>query len=343
MDLTSIENLFLARGFSQFGSCRLQKSHWSEAYDSWLQSNYQGDMSYMKSHRNAKLDPQTHWPDFKTVFVGSYVYVDHPESFDEFPLQESQIARYARGRDYHHWLKEKLNSIVEELQKAFPEEHFLCVTDSTPLMEREVAYRSGIGWLGKNTCIIHPKQGSFFLLGEILTSLEVPKIQSEPHPDHCGTCTRCLDVCPTDAFVEPRVLDASKCISYLTIESPGEFPKDLRAGVGKWLFGCDLCQTVCPWNKKIYDLDEKQEMNLDVSKPEMEELRWVLESSNRELQKSLRGTPLMRAAGNKLRRNALVVIGNAKIKSLRELVASYLNHHKLGDTAQWALEQLEGE
>ena len=164
------------------------------------------------------------------------------------PPGAARIARYAQGDDYHQRLKPMLYDLADWLREQFPGVVTRCGTDSAPIMERELAARAGIGWVGKNTCVIHPKVGSWILLGEVLTTLEIPP--DAPIADRCGTCTRCIDACPTSAITEPYQLDASRCISYLTIEHQGPIAGDLQAKMADWLFGCDICQDVCPFNGK---------------------------------------------------------------------------------------------
>ena len=250
---------------------------------------------------------------------------------------------YAAGQDYHHWMKDQMSEVVCDLQLHFPEGHFSIHTDSSPILERDLAQRAGLGWFGKNTCLIHPKKGSLFLIGEILTSLDCT-LQTQPVHDFCGTCTKCLDVCPTKALVSPQILKPELCISYWTIESRKIPPVELRSSMGDWLFGCDLCQTVCPWNQKAFQKTLKFDLHLQLSVEEnqkqIEELRWLLRASHREILRKVQGTPLSRAGGKGLKRNALLVIANRKIQELKPDVETLLGDSYLAELAKWTAEQL---
>ncbi|MNK82249.1 Epoxyqueuosine reductase [compost metagenome] len=245
--------------------------------------------------------------------------------------------------DYHFWFKDKMKSLCEQLNQQFPDEEFIPFTDSSPVLERDLARRAGLGWAGKNTCLIHPKKGSLFFIGEIYTSLKLIA-EFEPLPDFCGTCTRCIDICPTGALVEPKKLDARKCISYLTIESREVPPEELRSSIGDWFFGCDLCQTVCPWNQKIFkgQLSIEPKLSLETSQRDLllADMRYILKSSGKQLARDFAGTPMDRAGSFGLKRNALVVVANQKLSELKEDVANLTTHEKLGSLAEWALQQL---
>ncbi|MEO1436884.1 MAG: tRNA epoxyqueuosine(34) reductase QueG [Bacteroidota bacterium] len=233
-------------GFDQVGIAQAteltEEAHRLEA---WLNQNYQGDMHWMGNHFEKRIDPRKLVPGAKTVVSLLYNY---------FPEQEQQdpdapkIARYAYGKDYHHVLKRKLKTLLQQLQDEFGTIEGRCFVDSAPVMEREWAKRSGLGWLGKNTLLIHPKKGSYFFLAELIIDLELPADQAIR--DHCGTCTRCIDACPTDAIApDGYLLDARKCISYLTIELKNAIPDSFAGQFENWTFGCDICQEVCPWNR----------------------------------------------------------------------------------------------
>ena len=237
-------------------------------------------MGYLARHLPQKETPQTLLPKAQSAIVIAVSYLPHPQpttnSETQERLQRLGVARYAQGEDYHDWLKEKLQQIILQLQTCFPEEHFLAATDSSPVLERDLAYHAGIGWFVKNTCIIHQQKGSFYLLGEILTTLSCDQV-TLPHPDRCGTCNRCIEACPTQAIVSAHVLDARKCISYLTIEAKDVPSLELREQIGAHFFGCDICQDVCPWNGKVLNAEKSEPV--DVS----EDLKWILTRTNQEL------------------------------------------------------------
>jgi epoxyqueuosine reductase len=218
-----------------------------------------------------------------------------------------KIARYARGGDYHDVLRMKLKELLAWVRAEMPDVHGRAVVDTAPLLERDFARRAGLGWFGKNTMLIHPRIGSYTFLGGLLLDIELPA--DEPFAkDHCGTCTRCLDACPTDAFVGPGWLDSRRCISYLTIELRGPIPDELRPGVGDWIFGCDVCQEVCPWNRKappgsVAELAPREEMVA----PDL--VGW-LALTDEEFRERFRGTALLRTGRRGLLRNIAIVLGN---------------------------------
>jgi epoxyqueuosine reductase len=270
-------------------------------------------------------------------------YYPHPALVENFPLNNARISLYAQGYDYHHWFKEKLQNICDELKVLLPDEEFLPMTDSSPVLERDLAYRAGIGWVGKNTCVIHPKGGSLFFIGEIYSSITF-SLESKPAHDFCGTCTRCIDICPTGALTEARKLDARKCISYLTIESREVPPQELREKMGDWFFGCDLCQTTCPWNQKAFknqlSIEQLESKSPEEEQRLEEELRWILTTSGKQIERSFQGTALARAGGFGLKRNALIVAANRGISTLAPEVENLRHHPKLGELATWALFRL---
>jgi epoxyqueuosine reductase len=338
-------------GASQAGIARLEKPLSWDSYKKWLEKGFAGEMNYLHKHAEMKEDPARWRPHLRSAFVFAFPYLEHPRpvGLSNRPqklkhFSRARIALYAQGEDYHSWLKEKLQVVIEELKGLAPDQVFEAHTDSSPVLERDLGYRAGLGWFGKNTCLIHPKKGSLFLVGEILTSLEVSSSPA-PLPDFCGTCQKCLEICPTKALPEPRSLDATRCISYWTIESQKIPPPEIREKIGDWLFGCDLCQTVCPWNQKIFkgrlEIRPVLELREEEAQELVEELKWILSSSNNQILKAVRGTPLTRAGGKGLKRNALIVIGNRKIRELEVEVQRLTADPFLGKLAEWTLEQLQ--
>ncbi len=232
-----------------FMACGFSKARFLEEeaprLEEWLSRNYQGEMAWMANHFDKRLDPRKLVPGAKTVISLLFNY---------FPAQEQaspespKIAKYAYGEDYHYILKDKLHSLLSFIRENIGEVAGRAFVDSAPVMDRVWAKEAGLGWLGKNTLLLNKKAGSFFFIAELILDLEL-----EPNPptkfDHCGTCTRCIDACPTDALVDANLLDASKCISYLTIELKNEIPNEFKGQMGNWAFGCDICQDVCPWNR----------------------------------------------------------------------------------------------
>jgi len=261
---------------------------------------------------------------------------------EEGPAPAAKVARYARGLDYHDVLRERLNRLLARLQAEVPGCCGRGVVDTAPLLERDFARRAGLGWFGKNTMLLNKRLGSYFFLGALLLDLELcPDPAHET--SHCGTCTACLDACPTQAFPEPGVLDARRCISYLTIELKGKVPEELRSGLGEWVFGCDICQDVCPWNRKAPLTQEaafQPRPDLDPVDP-IE----LLGLSEEEFRHRFRGTALMRAKRRGLLRNAALVLGNrgdpAAVPALRRALDD--PEPLVREAARWALERITGE
>lgn len=244
---------------SHWGWTPLETPQTYDHYTSWIESGYSAEMHYLKDHLILKKLPQNLRPELQSAFVFAFSYLPHPEP-QAHPLSSLKTAQYAQGFDYHFWIKARLNKMISLLKVYFPGESFYVFTDSAPIMERDLASKARLGWFGKNTCLIHPKKGSFFLIGEILTSwrpnrTEIVQTKTQEAqvslPDLCGKCQLCLESCPTKALVAPRVLDANKCISFWTIETQNTPPLEIREKIGDHFFGCDICQTVCPWNGKI--------------------------------------------------------------------------------------------
>jgi epoxyqueuosine reductase len=351
-----IAELLKKEQFTRFGFAELKTPLSLAIYESWLNEGMQGEMSYLARHLEDKKDPKRLLPRAKNAIVVTMNYVPHPEPITPWPLSEdSKIAAYAKGEDYHFIFRRRLERVVTALRALYPCEEFIYFSDSGPVMERDLAVRAGLGWIGKNTCVIDRTGGSLFLLAEIYTTLDLPLDPSgnaNPH-DFCGSCTRCMDACPTGALVEPRKLDARLCISYLTIESRQVPELSLREKMDGWLFGCDICQTVCPWNIKFSRSGVTRSPGTGASHvsshvPSSEnlvrDLRFLMTTSGRGLERAFAGTPLMRAGGFGLKRNALLVAVHYKlrelvpeIKNLRSLQAA---DAKLTELIDWALDRL---
>jgi len=260
-------------GFSFVGIAKAERLD-AEArrLEEWLNLGQHGQMGYMENHFEKRVDPRKLVPGAKTVITLTYNYFPKEEQHDP---EAPKLARYAYGKDYHFVLKPKLKTLLQWMQEHIGAINGRCFVDSAPVMEREWARRSGVGWQGKNTLIIHPKAGSYFFLAMLIVDCELQTDQ--PIKDYCGTCTRCIDACPTDAISpEGYLLDASKCISYLTIELKDAIPDEFAGKMENWMFGCDICQEVCPWNRFSQAHDEPafepHPDLLDMSKADWEEL-----------------------------------------------------------------------
>jgi epoxyqueuosine reductase len=229
-----------------FTFCGISKAEYLEdeapRLEEWLRRGYHGKMSYLENHFDKRLDPTLLVPGAKSVI--SLIYNYYPK--EELPQQEFKIARYAYGEDYHFVVKDKLKEFIRLIQQKVGDVQGRAFVDSAPVHERAWARRSGIGWIGKNSLLLNRTMGSFFFLAELILDLELE--HDGPMKDYCGTCTACMDACPTDAITQPYVVDGSKCISYFTIELREEIPTDVKGKFENWMFGCDICQEVCPWN-----------------------------------------------------------------------------------------------
>jgi epoxyqueuosine reductase len=241
-----VKNFARRLGFDLVGIASAAPSEYRQYYRDWLDSGQAGEMAYLDRRFDERVDPAVYLPGAKTVVcvaMNYHVPLDRSGAEMKSP---ARVARYALGDDYHEHIKHKLYDMADWLRDTVPGARTRCGVDTVPVMEKELAARAGIGWIGKNTCVINPEIGSWVLLGEVLTTIDFPIEQ--PAVDRCGTCTRCIDACPTSAITAPYQLDARKCISYLTIEHAGAIARDLRLQMGDWLYGCDVCQDVCPYN-----------------------------------------------------------------------------------------------
>ncbi|MEJ7693578.1 tRNA epoxyqueuosine(34) reductase QueG [Daejeonella sp.] len=232
-----------------FLSCGISKAEFLEKeaprLEDWLKNGSHGEMSYMENHFDKRLDPTKLVDGAKSVISLSLnYYTDQVQTDPNAP----KISRYAFGEDYHSVTKNKLRQLIETIHENIGEVNGRAFVDSAPVLDKAWASKSGLGWIGKNSNLISKKSGSFFFLAELITDLEL-EYDIAPTEDHCGTCTRCIDACPTEAIVAPYVVDGSKCISYLTIELKSELPAEFKGKMDNWMFGCDICQDVCPWNK----------------------------------------------------------------------------------------------
>jgi epoxyqueuosine reductase len=240
-----IKSLATQLGFSL---CGISKAEFlkdeAPRLEEWLKRGYQGKMSYLENHFDKRLDPTILVPGAKSVI--SLVYNYFPEK-DLATTSELKVAKYAYGDDYHQVIKEKLKTFIHQLQSEIGEIQGRAFVDSAPVMERAWAQKSGVGWVGKNSLLLNRTMGSFFFLAELIVDLELD--YDGPVKDYCGTCTACMDACPTDAIPEPYVVDGSKCISYFTIELKESIPSEATGKFENWIFGCDICQDVCPWNR----------------------------------------------------------------------------------------------
>jgi epoxyqueuosine reductase len=321
-------------GFELAGIAAATPADGFDRYRAWLDAGHAGEMGYMHRHAEARRHPDAVLPGVRSVVMLGMNY--KPE---QPTPSEARIASYARGRDYHDVLRERLNRLLDWVRGEVPGCAGRGVVDTAPLLERDFARRAGLGWFGKNTMLLNKRLGSLFFLGALLLDLEL-KPDAAHEAAHCGTCTACLDACPTEAFVAPGQLDARRCISYLTIELRGPVPEELRPQMDDWLFGCDVCQDVCPWNRKAPAAAEPA----FAARPDLEAVDPVelLSLSEEEFRRRFRGTALMRSKRRGLLRNAALVLGNrgdpAALPALRRALGDA--EPLVREAAAWAVKQI---
>ncbi len=346
-----LSELFVAEGVELLGIVSADPDCGSEArrrrererreYRDWLDLGYHGSMRYLERHGDGKYDPRAILEGCRAVVLVGLNYFQRAPAVDD--ARSGRIARYAWGRDYHKTLGGKLRRICRRLEAKHPEHAFRGFTDATPLAERSFAEEAGIGFIGRNTLLINARLGSWFVIGEILTTAPLPASNppSGVHGACPRSCRRCIDVCPTGALEGPHRINAARCISYLTIELRGSIPLELRPLIGEWLFGCDLCQEVCPLNA-VAEPSAEPDFTAWKAGPQ-QELETVL-AIETELEFTARfaGTPLMRAKRRGLLRNACVVAANREARELLPLLRRRAQDHDaiIAEHARWAVERL---
>ena len=353
-----------ALGFDLCGVVRAASFPELEKFGEWLERGYAGEMKYLEDPRRA--EPSRGMHELRSVIVCALNYnTAKPYSTEVAGAGEEQndaprgwISRYAWGDDYHEVMWTKLNALTEALQEKHPQPFAArAYADTGPVAERVFAKYAGLGWLGKNTLLINEKKGSWLFLGAILTSLELaPTLEPAegPPPDLCGNCRQCLDACPTGALVEPYVMDARRCISYLTIELRGSIPEELREPMGWQVYGCDICQDVCPYNRKApvtpmkeFQPRQQEAMDRNLFMPRLE---WLLEMSEKEFQEAFRKSAVKRTKWAGLVRNACIAAGNATLepeteqyrridRQLERLENSGIS--TVGESAGWARRRIK--
>jgi len=334
----------------------------------WLQQGYAGEMQYLQDPR--RQDPAPAMEGIRSIIVCAINYnSDHPLSTAAVQQMENGprgwISRYAWGRDYHEVVWEKLNALQAEMREHFSASfESRAYSDTGPVAERVLAKYAGLGWLGKNTLLLNEENGSWFFLGAILTTLDLqPSIDAAHFPpaDRCGSCTKCLDACPTQAFVAPYVMDARRCISYLTIELRGSIPEEFRESIGWHVYGCDICQDVCPWNRRApltgesefaprnYSPPQNSETNHQEQSLFMPSLEWLAGISETEFREIFRGSAIKRTKWRGLVRNACIALGNSAMPhdpAVRARILSLLHRLEsstdaaIAESAQWALSRI---
>jgi epoxyqueuosine reductase len=357
-------------GFDLCGVVRAEKFPELGRTEEWLSRGYAGEMEYLKDPRRA--DPKTAMPGVRSVIVCALNYNSPaPRSIDVLQTEASRergwVSRYAWGDDYHQVLQDKLRDLAGALPERFAKPFEARIySDTGPVNERVLARHAGLGWLGKNTLLLNSKLGSWFFLGVILTTLDLVATVGPaemPPRDFCGSCTKCIEACPTNALVEPYVMDSRLCIAYLTIEFRGSIAERLREPMGRHVFGCDICQDVCPWNRRAptADLEDFRprtfstavEEEAQAEEPEslvLPRLEWLASLTEEQFRSCFRGSPIKRTKWRGLVRNVCIALGNSAPKRasaqhdkictiLRQLAVS--QDATIAESAQWALSRIE--
>jgi epoxyqueuosine reductase len=330
-----IENKARQLGFFLAGVTTPEPPPHISTFENWLAQGHHGTMNYLAEERSRirRANPRMILPECKSILV-----LATPYHLSEQGLRaRGQVASYAWGDDYHDVLPARMQELVQFIEEQIggPVRN-RWYTDTGPILERDLAQQAGIGWIGKNTCLIHPKHGSYFLLSEILLDLEI-----EPDPpfvtDHCGTCTRCIEACPTDCILPNRTIDASRCISYLTIELKEDIPIELREKMGDWVFGCDICQRVCPWNRFAGEGDPSFG-----DKNPFHALTEELVISTQEFNRRFKRSPVKRAKRRGYLRNVAVALGNTGDVQALPVLQNALNDEEplVREHVKWAIEKI---
>ncbi len=336
----------LEAGFDRAGVATLAPLEHGEALVRWLERGDQAGMEYLGRRMEARLDPSQIFPGARSVlFVALQYHPLHNEDGERQPEPSGdlwrRVARYARGADYHEVMGDRLRALEDRIREAFPGCETRRYVDTGPVLERELAARAGMGAVGKNTLLLHPEGGSWFLLGEVFLSLDLDP--DAPLTDLCGSCTLCLEACPTGALPEPYRLDSNRCISYWTIEHRGPLPPEARRLVGGWVFGCDVCQEVCPWNAAPTGAVHP-EMELPPARAELDLAR-LLRLPREEYVERFRRSPMKRAKLAGLQRNAALAMGNRLERRYVPPLAEALGEGEpvVRGHAAWALGRIGGE
>ncbi len=334
----SLKKVAAELGFELCGVCPAVAPAGFNNLERWLDAGYAGEMSYFQDRQPAYRHPESILDGVRSIVMLGLNY----RSVVQRPPAGGQglVSKYAWGEsDYHDLIHEKLSQLKRYLLQHAPQARIRGVVDTAPLLEREFAQLAGLGWQGKNTLLLNKQLGSWFFLAALLTD-QLLSFDAPHTADHCGTCRACLDACPTDAFVQPNLLDATRCISYLTIELRGPIPHDLRRGMGDWVFGCDVCQDVCPWNHRAPETRQQTLHPQTESNPiDLCELFYLSES---EFRARFRRTPLWRSKRRGILRNAAIVLGNQRFEPAAEPLSAGLDDEEslVRGACAWALGQI---
>ena len=327
--LKSLKKESEALGFHNFGVAKVPMELRRDYYNQWIKEGKHGTMAWMENNNERRLNPESLMPEAKSILVFAMNY------YQKDPERNFRVAKYAVGKDYHSVIYKRLKKICRFLKQNYHSDQKPYV-DTGPVLEKPIAEAAGLGWQGKSTILVEKKRGTWSFLGSIVTTLDLPA--SKGGKDYCGNCTRCIDCCPTQAITSPYKLDASKCISYLTIEHKGSIPHEYREAVGDRVFGCDECLDVCPWNKWAKITNETQ-----FAVRSLPDLKTILAWGEEDFKSNLVASPIKRVKLNGLKRNVALVLGNIGSKDDLPALESLANSNDivLQEQAEWSIKAIK--
>ena len=327
--LKSLKKESEALGFHNFGVAKVPMELRRDYYNQWIKEGKHGTMAWMENNNERRLNPESLMPEAKSILVFAMSY------YQKDPERNFRVAKYALGKDYHSVIYKRLKKICRFLKENYHSNQKPYV-DTGPVLEKPIAEAAGLGWQGKSTILVEKKRGTWSFLGSIVTTLDLPA--SKGGKDYCGNCTRCIDCCPTQAITSPYKLDASKCISYLTIEHKGSIPHEYREAVGDRVFGCDECLDVCPWNKWAKITNETQ-----FAVRSLPDLKTILAWGEEDFKSNLVASPIKRVKLNGLKRNVALVLGNIGSKDDLPALESLANSNDivLQEQAEWSIKAIK--
>lgn len=327
--LKSLKKESEALGFHNFGVAKVPMELRRDYYNQWIKEGKHGTMAWMENNNERRLNPESLMPEAKSILVFAMNY------YQKDPERNFRVAKYALGKDYHSVIYKRLKKICLFLKENYHSDQKPYV-DTGPVLEKPIAEAAGLGWQGKSTILVEKKRGTWSFLGSIVTTLDLPA--SKGGKDYCGNCTRCIDCCPTQAITSPYKLDASKCISYLTIEHKGSIPHEYREAVGDRVFGCDECLDVCPWNKWAKITNETQ-----FAVRSLPDLKTILAWGEEDFKSNLVASPIKRVKLNGLKRNVALVLGNIGSKDDLPALESLANSNDivLQEQAEWSIKAIK--
>ena len=327
--LKSLKKESEALGFHNFGVAKVPMELRRDYYNQWIKEGKHGTMAWMENNNERRLNPESLMPEAKSILVFAMNY------YQKDPERNFRVAKYALGKDYHSVIYKRLKKICRFLKENYHSDQKPHV-DTGPVLEKPIAEAAGLGWQGKSTILVEKKRGTWSFLGSIVTTLDLPA--SKGGKDYCGNCTRCIDCCPTQAITSPYKLNASKCISYLTIEHKGSIPHEYREAVGDRVFGCDECLDVCPWNKWAKITNETQ-----FAVRSLPDLKTILAWGEEDFKSNLVASPIKRVKLNGLKRNVALVLGNIGSKEDLPALESLANSNDivLQEQAEWSIKAIK--